>query len=93
MLFECFTIGKHSLKLTMKPLYLKHCTLLSLLNAYVFNILDYGCEVWGYQKGSGIEKVHHEFLGYVLRVRIYTKTSQVYCSYWVGEGTIALFCT
>ena len=77
----------------MKPLYLKHCTLLSLLNAYVFNILDYGCEVWGYQKGLGIKKVHHEFLGYVLRVRIYTKTSQVYCSFWVGEGTIALFCT
>ena len=59
----------------MKPLYLKHCTLLSLLNAYVCNILDYDCEVWGYQKGSGIEKVHHECLRYVLRDRIDTKTT------------------
>ena len=44
--------------LTMKELYLNHCTLLSLFDTYVNNNLNYGCEVWGSNKGSDVEKVH-----------------------------------
>ena len=41
-----------ALKSTMKQLYLNHCTLLSLSDTYVCNILNYGCEICGsHRKG------------------------------------------
>ncbi|XP_078312623.1 uncharacterized protein LOC144619140 [Crassostrea virginica] len=67
-----------ALKSTMKQLYLNHCTLLSLFDTYVCTILNYGCEVWGSHRGPDIEKVHLEFLRYVLGVRKNTNTSMVY---------------
>jgi len=44
-------------------------TLLSLFDTYVSNILNYGCEVWGYDKADDVEKVHFSYLKRILKVR------------------------
>ena len=71
----------------MKQLYLNQCTLLSLFDTYVCNILNYSWEVLSSHKGPDIEKVHLEFLQYVLGFRKNTNTFIIYFEtgrrYWI----------
>ena len=67
-----------ALKSSVSNLSLNHCSLLSLFDTYVCSILSYGCEVWGYHKGPDIEKIHLDFLRYVLGVRRNTNRVMLY---------------
>ena len=60
-----------ALKSSISNLNLNLCSVLSLFDTYVHvcRILSYDCEVWGYHKSSDIEKIHLDFLRYVLGVR------------------------
>jgi hypothetical protein len=53
-------------------------TLLSLFDTYVKNIVNYGCEVWGFHKGVDIETLHLSFLKRVLKVRKSTSNYMIY---------------
>ena len=67
-----------ALKSSVSNLSLNHCSLLSLFDTYVCSILSYGCEVWCYHKGPDIEKIHLDFLRYVLGVRRNTNRVMLY---------------
>ena len=44
-------------------------TLMSLFDTYVTSIVNYGCEIWGFHKGSDIETLHLYYLKRILKVR------------------------
>ena len=74
------------LKSSISDLSLNHCSLLSLFDTYVCYILRYGCEVWGYHKGPDIEKIHLDFIRYVLGVKRNTNRVMLY----FGTGRMQL---
>ena len=52
-----------TLKSTIKQLYLNHCTLVSIFDTYVCNILNYGCEVWGSHRNRTLKRSTLIFYG------------------------------
>ena len=52
--------------------------MLSLFDTYVTSIVNYGCEIWGYHKGSDIETLHLYYLKRILKVRKSTVNHMIY---------------
>ena len=59
---------KASLCNKVKNLHLNIVTSLSLFDSYVDPVLNYGSEVWAFCTGQDVEKVHTDYLRFVLRV-------------------------
>ena len=57
----------------LKPKYM-----LDLFDKYISPILNYGCEVWGFQSSPHIERVHLKFCKSVLGVKTSTQNDFVY---------------
>ena len=53
-------------------------TLLSLFDTYIGSILNYGCEVWGFNKANSHEIVHMQFCKRILGVKRSTTNMMVY---------------
>ena len=51
---------------------------LHLFDSLVVPILLYGCEIWGYENNSLIEKLHLKFCKYILRVKKTTPSCMIY---------------
>lgn len=67
-----------SLKSKTSQLYLNTETMLSIFDTYIASILNYGCEIWGMHAANDIEKVHLEYIKFVLSVKKNTNTAIVY---------------
>lgn len=67
-----------SLKSKTSQLYLNTETMLSIFDTYIASILNYGCEIWGMHAANDIEKVHLEYIRFVLSVKKNTNTALVY---------------
>ena len=52
--------------------------LCDLFDKLVLPILTYGCEVWGFHPSDAIERVHRDFMRYVLNVKTTTLNEFVY---------------
>ena len=52
--------------------------LLDLFDKLILPILCYSCELWGFNVGKGIERVHLRFCKYILRIRNNTLNEIVY---------------
>ena len=52
--------------------------MLGLFDTYVSSILYYSCEVWGFNQGTEVEKLHLEFCKMLLGVKKYTCNIMVY---------------
>jgi hypothetical protein len=50
----------------------------SILDSYVHSILSYACEIWGFHKGSDVEKVHLTFCKNILGVNKRTNKNMIY---------------
>ena len=44
-------------------------TLISVFDTYATSIVNYGCEVWGFHKGTDIKTLHLYYLKRILKVR------------------------
>ena len=53
-------------------------TLLSLFDTYIGSILNYGCEVWGFNKANSHEIIHIQFCKRILGVKKSTTNMMVY---------------
>ena len=53
-------------------------TLLSLFDTYIGSILNYGCEVWGFNKANSHEIIHMQFFKRILGVKRSTTNMMVY---------------
>jgi len=51
---------------------------LKLFDSTILPILTYGCEIWGFSDIGSIEKVHTDFLKYVLKVKRSTPHAMLY---------------
>ena len=58
-----------SLKSKTNEMYLNTETMLSLFDTYVGSVLNYGCEIWGFQNGRDLEKVQLKYLKTLLGVK------------------------
>ena len=61
-----------------RHLNLKPKVLCQLFDSFVFPILSYASEIWGYSKSKEIERVHLKFCKQILRVRKNTCNASVY---------------
>ena len=52
--------------------------MLSLFDTYVGSVLNYGCEIWGFQNGRDLEKVQLYYLKTLLGVKKNTNSAFVY---------------
>ena len=52
--------------------------MLSLFDTYVGSVLNYGCEIWGFQNGRDLEKVKLKYLKTLLGVKKNTNSAAVY---------------
>ena len=59
----------HSLYRKIRNLDLPIDCQLKLFDSTILPILTYGCEIWGFSDIGSIEKVHTDFLKYVLKVK------------------------
>lgn len=50
-------------------MYLNTETILSLFHTYVGSVLNYRCEIWGFQNGKDDEKVQLQYLKTLLGVK------------------------
>ena len=57
---------------------LNHGILLDLFDKLILPILCYSCEVWGFDVGKDIERVHLRFWIYILRIKNNTLNEIVY---------------
>jgi hypothetical protein len=53
-------------------------TILQLFDTYVGSVMNYGCEVWGFNKATDVERVHLSFLKRILGVKRSTLSAAVY---------------
>ena len=56
--------------------------LISVFDTYVTSIVNDGCEVWGFHKGSDIETLHLYYLKRILKVR---KSTVEWMNEWMNE--------
>ena len=65
-------------RLTNKYVGLNPFVMCGLFNKMILPMLTCGCEVLGYHKGDAIERVHHEFLKGLLKMKSTTMNQFVY---------------
>ena len=53
-------------------------TRLQVFDTYVSSVLNYGCEVWGFNDAKDIEKIHMDFCKRILKVRKCTPNYMIY---------------
>ena len=53
-------------------------TKLSVFDTYISSILNYGCEIWGFDKAKDVEKVHTDFCKRILNVKGTTSNYMIY---------------
>jgi hypothetical protein len=52
--------------------------MLNLFDSYVASILNYSCEVWGFEKAENIERIHRKFMKWIINVKMSTAYSALY---------------
>jgi exonuclease III len=67
-----------ALKRNSKSLSLNVETMLSLFDCYIGSVLNYGAEIWGFHKGTNIERVHLDYCKTLLGVKKTTCNVMVY---------------
>ena len=58
--------------------YLNVETKLQVFDTYVSSVLNYGCEVWGFNMAKDVEKIHTDFCKRILKVRNCTPHFMLY---------------
>ena len=53
-------------------------TKLNVFDTYVSSVLNYGSEIWGFDLGNDIEKVHVDFCKRILHVKKCTPNYMIY---------------
>ena len=52
--------------------------MLKLFDSLIVSILNYGCESWGFLNAECIERIHRNFLKYLLNVKVSTNNYVIY---------------
>ena len=68
--------------------YLNIETMLQVFDTYVSSILNYGCEIWGFNMAKDVEKVHMDFCKRILKVKKCTPNYMLYSE--LGRYPMAL---